>query len=499
MVRQGRVLRVLALAATAALLTGCETERDAPAPTLAAQLEAVAQEASVPADLLLAIGVVEGGLGLAAWRVPAPDDHVPVAGLLELRHGRLDTLAWGARLVGVSEPALRRDTALGTRAGALVLAQLGRVTGAEIDDMRSWRAAVAALSGLGDDDAAAYADQVFALLRAGGRFVAADGERVVVAAHPQLPAAPGVTARVRAADTPDFGGATWFATDCTDKCTPGRPDGVTVDTIVIHDTEGGWSASVATLQFDPGKSVHYIVDADGSRVGQFLHERDTAFHAGNLYYNQRSVGIEHVGFVGTPYDARLYATSRALVRSIRTRHDVPLDRAHIIGHYQVPNGHMLAESDPPCADALAACEADVRYGGVSHHTDPGLTWQWCQYLAALGGSCACADANPTWTCTTDGTQAVRCVGGEVALATCTGGCSHRSGATDDCRGATPSPDAGPEPDAALAPANGGDEGDGGGCSCQVGRARRWPPARGDGAAFAGLALVCLLARRRRRR
>ena len=33
---------------------------------------------------------------------------------------------------------------------------------------------------------------------------------------------------------------------------------------------------MATLQFDSGKSVQYIIDADGSRVGQFRAETDTA-------------------------------------------------------------------------------------------------------------------------------------------------------------------------------------------------------------------------------
>ena len=114
-----------------------------------------------------------------------------------------------------------------------------------------------------------------------------------------------------------------------------------VNTIVIHDTEGGWDASVATLQNDSGKSVHYIVDADGSRVGQFRARDRHAWHAGNYYYNERSVGIEHVGVARDPagYCDGLYATSAALVKNIRTRWTVPLDRKHIVGHYQIPNGN----------------------------------------------------------------------------------------------------------------------------------------------------------------
>jgi len=479
-----RSLRLLTL-----FMVACAPPVEGP---VARSVGAAARAAAVPGDLMLAIGVVEGGVRLPAQRVVDGDDHVPVAGVLELRRGRLDTLALGARLAGVAEDALRADTDLGTRAGALVLAQLGRERGADAARLGSWRAAVATLSGLRDDDAAAYADQVFALLRAGGSFAARDGERIIVPAHPELPAPAAATAAApaRKRDAAEYPGAIWFDTSCTGKCTPGRPDGeAAVDTIVIHDTEGGWNASVATLQFDPGKSVHYIVDADGARVGQFIHEGDTGYHAGNWVYNMHSIGIEHVGFVGTPYDPRLYAASRALVESIRRRWDVPLDRTHIIGHYQVPNGHMIAEESPPCTDALAACETDPRYGGVSRHTDPGVTWQWCQYMNTLGGSCACNDTDSTWTCATDGTEAARCVNGQVELLACTQGCEAAAtgGGDDDCRGATAVPDAAPVPDAAIVEHT--DEG----CVDAAGRRGARPAAW---AAFAALALLAVRKRRR---
>jgi N-acetyl-anhydromuramyl-L-alanine amidase AmpD len=205
----------------------------------------------------------------------------------------------------------------------------------------------------------------------------------------------------------------------------GRPLGnSSVDKIVIHDTEGGWNASVATLQNDSGKSVHYIVDADGSRVGQFRPETDTTWHAGNFSYNETSIGIEHVGTAANPagYSAELYATSRKLVKSIRTRWTVPLDRTHIIGHYQVPNGNDIAESSPPCTATLDTCETSSTYGGADNHTDPGYHWQWCQYMADLGGSCTCNDTYAMWNCTTDKTEAVRCTNGNVEIDQCNLGC-----------------------------------------------------------------------------
>ena len=418
------------------VLGGCSAApQPLPAGPVARSVAIAADHNGVPRELMLAIGVVEGGVKLARVRLPDPEDHVPVAGVLELRHGAFNSLARGAALMGTDELALRADTELGTEAGARVLAELGHKTGARADDLGSWRAALEELSGMGDDlGRARYAEQVFGVLRAGGSFAARDGETITIAAHPELKVEhEGVIVQAEA-ETPDFPGAIWFTTSCTNKCTIGRPDGdASVNTIVIHDTEGGWDASVATLQNDAGKSVHYIVDADGSRVGQFRHETDTTWHAGNYEYNKHSVGIEHVGVASDPngYSDGLYEKSVALVQSIRTRWKVPLDRTHIIGHYQIPDGDHIAESSPPCEDTLDNCETSANYGGASNHRDPGYHWQWCQYMQRLGGSCTCNDAYSLWNCTTDHKQAVRCSNGDVQIEDCDGGCVSQPIGVDD--------------------------------------------------------------------
>ena len=419
----------------AVAVAGCtgSSSTSAPGP-VEALIDAAADDAGVSRDLVLAIAVEEGGLQLPAYRIVAADDddNVPIAGLLELRHGRLDTLALGARLVGATEADLRTDTALATRAGAQVLASLGRQTAAT-EDLASWRRALELLSGLDDAGAHAYASRVLGHLRTGGTFPARAGERVTLAPHPEIDAALTV-ALVVPAGTPEFPGAIWITTSCTDKCDVGRPLGrASVDKIVIHDTEGGWNASVATLQNDPGKSVHYLIDADGSRVGQFRPENDTTWHAGNYFYNETSIGIEHVGVAADPagYSAALYAKSQDLVRSIRTRWDVPLDRTHIIGHYQIPDGTQIAQSSPPCTDPLDKCETSANYGGAANHRDPGYHWQWCQYMQGLGGSCTCNDAWSLWNCTTDKTEAVRCVDGNVEIASCVNGCDVQPSGVDD--------------------------------------------------------------------
>ncbi len=463
---------------------------------IARSIDTAAAEAGVPADLVLAVAIEEGGLRLPALRTVDPSDNVPIAGRLELRHGKLDTLALAAKLAGTTEAALEADTDRATAAGALVLATLGAQYGAG-SSLASWRRALEVMSGLDDTSAHNYASRVLGYLRGGGTFPARDGETIALAPHPEIAIADTAEAVALAPTTPDYPGAIWFTTSCTNKCDIGRPLGnASVNKIVIHDTEGNWDSSVATLQNDAGKSVHYIVDADGSRVGQFRPETDTTWHAGNYYYNETSIGIEHVGVASDPagYSDGLYETSRAVVTSIRTRWSVPLDRTHIVGHYQIPNGTNISESSAPCTDTLDACETSANYGGANNHRDPGYYWQWCQYMEHLGGSCTCNDAWPLWNCTTDHTEAVRCNNGTIEIEQCTGGCDVQAIGVDDvCHTDQTMPDAG-VPDADQ----GSGSGSGSGNPDDPGSGKHGSGCTTSGGA-GWLAALALIALRRRKR
>lgn len=391
-----------------------------------------AARTDVPRDLLVAIAKVEDGLWMPARREELDvDNDVPVAGPLQLRRGKLDTLARAAQLSGMTEIELRTDADLALEAGAMVLGELGKKTGATKGDLASWSKAIEEMGGFGDDaHREKYVHEVYATLARGGTFEGRDGETIVLGAHRELP--PSLTIdvsfKVKTLAGAQYPGAEWFPTSCSNKCNTSR-GGAPVEYLLVHDTEGGWNASVATLQNDPGKSVQYIVDVDG-RVGQFVSEETLAWHCGNSFYNARSIGIEHVGYSTKPYPEAEYAASAKLALHLTTKYKIPRDRAHIIGHDQVPNGNKIASSSAPCGSSPKQCQSNTSYGGASHHTDPGI-FEWAVYMQRFGGTAKCNDVTPIWNCSNDKTHAFRCAGGLVEVNACTGGCTVMPNGVDD--------------------------------------------------------------------
>jgi N-acetyl-anhydromuramyl-L-alanine amidase AmpD len=480
------------------MLASCASSSSAPSPpqdrtgSLTQALEASALDAQVPRDLLLAIAKVEDGLTFPRERPIDSidvDTDVPAAGPLQLRRGKLDTLKRGAELTNATELDLRMHGDHALLAGARVLHELAEQTKANANDLATWSAAIEEMSGFADQPhRESYAHQVFATLARGGTFTARDGETVVLAPHPELP--PTLTLDIRdrlkiLAPPAQYDSAEWIPTSCNRKCTEGRAT-FKVELILIHDTEGNWNASVATLQNDPNKSVQYIIDVDG-RVGQFVTEETTAWHAGNFNVNQRSVGIEHVGYAAKPFPEALYASSAKLTEHLANKYQVPKDRAHIIGHDQVPNGNRIAQTSPPCSKSPKECQADRNYGGASNHSDPGI-WEWAPFMARFGGTAKCNDVTNLWACSNDKTKAFRCASDKVEVSTCDGqgACEAAADPTKDavCHIATkseppppPPPVVAPEPP----PPPPADEG------CNTSRSA----PSGSGFVVLGLALVAI--------
>jgi N-acetyl-anhydromuramyl-L-alanine amidase AmpD len=129
-----------------------------------------------------------------------------------------------------------------------------------------------------------------------------------------------------------------------------------VDRVIIHVTQETYATTLSIFQ-NPQKNVsaHYVVRSADGHVAQCVREADIAWHAGNWDCNTRSIGIEHEGWVDRPdcFTDALYERSAGLTASVCARYGIPMDRAHIIGHHEVPG---------------------------TDHTDPGPDWDWVRYL-----------------------------------------------------------------------------------------------------------------------
>ncbi|MFD9208325.1 N-acetylmuramoyl-L-alanine amidase [Streptomyces sioyaensis] len=159
----------------------------------------------------------------------------------------------------------------------------------------------------------------------------------------------------RTAGEVDFRGAQWVAASPENYRRADRPADYEIDRVVVHVVQGSFATALKVFQ-DPDHEAgaHYVVRKDG-HVAQMIRELDVAFHAGNRGYNERSVGIEHEGFVDRPesFTAAMYASSARLTAGICRHYGFPADREHIVGHVEVPG---------------------------TDHTDPGPHWDWDRYL-----------------------------------------------------------------------------------------------------------------------
>ncbi|MEU6079714.1 N-acetylmuramoyl-L-alanine amidase [Streptomyces sp. NPDC047108] len=153
----------------------------------------------------------------------------------------------------------------------------------------------------------------------------------------------------------DHRGAQWIAASTANWRMADRPDDYTIDRVVIHVVEGSFPIALKVFQ-DPehGAATHYVVRKDG-HIAQMIRELDVAYHAGNRGWNERSIGIEHEGFVDRrgSFTEAMYRSSARLTAGICARYGIPVDRRHIVGHVEVPG---------------------------TDHTDPGPHWDWDRYL-----------------------------------------------------------------------------------------------------------------------
>ncbi|MGH3729494.1 MAG: N-acetylmuramoyl-L-alanine amidase [Micromonosporaceae bacterium] len=294
----------------------------------------------------------------------------------------LRTLRLATSLTDLSAAELRSDPTANIFGGAAVLADYQkRHSGAPGD----WYGAVARYSGAGDTASAKqFADEVYKTMRTGAERVTDDGEHVTLPATKVAPD----TGQLRdlGLRTTDTDGVECPAEIACESIpapyqeylnpdgTPNygnhdkadRPNDLKIRYILIHDTETSYENTLRLVQNPKYVSWHYTLRSSDGHIAQHVPTRDVAWHAGNWYVNMHSIGLEHEGFAaqGTWYTEAMYRTSAKLVRYLADKYDVPLDRAHIIGHDNVPG------ITPARVPAM--------------HWDTGPYWDWAHYFDLLG-------------------------------------------------------------------------------------------------------------------
>ncbi|MDX3357844.1 N-acetylmuramoyl-L-alanine amidase [Streptomyces sp. ME01-24h] len=360
---------------------------------------AAADEYHVPEQVLLAVAYQESAWDGHAGRHSASGGYGPmhltdvtpemVAGGDAGAAGRSDiasfvadpaqhTLQAAAKLTGLSARELRDDPAANIRGGAALLASYQKAAGGSTSaGAGDWYGAVARYSqASGAQGAKAFANRVFATLAKGAARTTTDGQRVSLAAMPQVRPATGQLAKLRlksaaVADTecPATVDCTFVPAASSNGQVSDRPaNGIRVDTIVIHDIEGSYESAIATFQA-PGSSTasHYVMRSSDGAVTQMMPTKDIAFHAGNYSANMHSIGIEHEGYAAHGadwYTEAQYEATAELVKYLAARFDIPLDRQHVIGHDNVvgPSSSLVS----------------------GMHWDPGTAWDWEHFMTLLG-------------------------------------------------------------------------------------------------------------------
>ena len=374
-----------------------------------AAFAAAAREFGVPEPLLLAVSYQlsrwESHRGAPSFSGGYGPMHLTQLDVLLDRRGKDDDAARAARdtrdaaglhtldvaatLLGLNPLRLRNDPLQNIRGGAALLAQYARDAGGALPtNVADWYEAVMRYSQAADlRTAARFADAVYATLAAGAARTTDDGETIVLEGAAVVPNKPAAVSAITAEATPaiecptelmsqcEFIPAAYAQNDPNDPTNYGNYDLANRPAalpdpryIVIHNAEGTYAGTVNVFR-DPhfGASTHYVIRSSDGHIAQMVENKNVGWHAGNWYVNGHAIGIEHEGYAidgATWYTESMYQASAALVRYLAARYNIPLDRAHIIGHDDIPG-------------PTSAYQAGM-------HWDPGPFWDWAHYMRLMG-------------------------------------------------------------------------------------------------------------------
>ncbi len=124
-------------------------------------------------------------------------------------------------------------------------------------------------------------------------------------------------------------------------------EGYKPEAVVVHIMDGtlartdSWFASPSSEV-----SSHYGIGQNGE-IHQYVREEHAAWHSGvvknptwgllkaGVNPNRYTIGIEHEGNAGSMWSGAMKLASATLIADICGRWSIPIDREHVIGHYQI--------------------------------------------------------------------------------------------------------------------------------------------------------------------
>lgn len=340
---------------------------------LTATFEIAAGAFGVPAELLSAIGYVETGWDPITVSDPE-DGQRPKYGLMALDP---DQVRQGSRLTEIPESDVKRAILSNTLAAAAILNASADSLRIDRSEIRSWAPVIARFSRIVDPALRdAYVERVFEVIAHGRFLYGAQGDSVQLLGQssPQSLMSPAVGGATADDPSARWDSALYF------RPRPAPPTG-TVLLVVIHTCDDSYHDCMDWFKNpqNPYKtSAHYVVSREGE-ITQMVREANRANHIiarYNCAYNSRyicarngtsinnfSIGIEHEGFSTQQRPQRQLEASARLACSIASRHHIPIQHIRFIAHGQMQ----------------------------SNRSDPGLTWNWTEFMRAVARDCHTAD------------------------------------------------------------------------------------------------------------
>lgn len=365
---------VSAVGATAAEASSTTRGSGTPTGSTARTLDSMFEEASatygVPRDVLAAVGYNETRFDNHGGQPSASNGY----GIMHLADNPTNrTLVEAGRITGFSQERLCGDDACNILGAAAVLSARADLLGlsqARRGDVNAWHPVIAGYPALADATTSdLYAQGAYLALQEGvdengvviaGQAVPAEyteTDRIAPQTDPHD--APGVQLQAGTAQAKPR--VVWAPAYRGNYRAANRPHTYPIQYIIVHVTQGSYAGAISWFKSARARvSAHYTIRSRDGQITQSLSDMNVGWHAGNSWYNNRSIGIEHEGFVSNPrwFTDAMYRSSATLTRHLCDKYGIPKTRSRILGHNEVPR---------------------------ATHTDPGRHWNWTTYMRYVTG------------------------------------------------------------------------------------------------------------------